>query len=81
MEKDNAWQMFGYRVKFNRNVKLVVPPEHENTNSKYRTDLGQADCKSVSYRYENLGSHQTKRKILRLLPDQSQDVNTLNRMA
>ena len=73
--------MFGYRVKYNRNVKVVVPPEHENTNRKYRTDLGQADCRSACYRYDNLGSHQTKRKILRLLTDQSQDVNTLNRMA
>ena len=69
MEKDNAWQMFGYRVKYNRPVKVVVPPEHDNTNSKYRTDVGQAESRSINYRYENMGVYHTKRKILRLLPD------------
>jgi hypothetical protein len=71
MEKDNAWQMFGYRVKYNRAVKMEVPPEHENTTSKYRSDVGQVDSRSVNYRYERLALYQTKRKILRLLPDQS----------
>jgi hypothetical protein len=69
MEKDNAWQMFGYRVKYNRTVKMDVLPEHENTNSKYRSDVGQVDSRSVNYRYEKLALYQTKRKILRLLPD------------
>lgn len=36
MEKDNAWQMFGYRMKYNRNVKV---PDYEKTY-KQRTDIG-----------------------------------------
>jgi len=71
MEKDNAWMMFGYRVKYNRNVKII----HENeTSARLRSEIGQVECKNVSYRYELLAPYQTKRKILRVLPNTSQIV-------
>lgn len=69
--------MFGYRMKYNRGVKV---PEVENW-FKYRTDIGQQDCRNVNYRYENLAPYITKRKILRLLPNHNQSMfNMLNRI-
>ena len=77
MEKENAWQMFGYRVKYNRTFKM--PEIDIHANKALRTDIGQQDCKNVNYRYDNLAPYQTKRRILRLIPKHAQsDFNILN---
>lgn len=65
MEKDNAYSMFGYRIKYNRNIKDFYV---ENPN-RVRSEIGLAELRNVNYRYDNLALYQTKRRILRPLPN------------
>lgn len=54
MERENAWMMFGYRVKYNRNIKM---PEVVDNTGKLRSEIGQIECRNVNYRYELLAPY------------------------
>lgn len=51
MEKENAYSMFGYRIRFIPGKKV---PYKDKSKDKIncRTDIGQLEMKNVNYRYE-----------------------------
>ena len=51
MEKDNAYAMFGYRIRFIPGKKIPYKEKAED-RINCRTDIGQTEIKNVSYRYE-----------------------------
>ena len=64
MEKDNAHMMFGYRILFRPEIRAPYVEMNKSAHFKYEPN-GYAELKGVASKYEQMGSYQTKRKILR----------------
>ena len=59
IDKDNAHQIFGYRIRFLPGKKPLPRDRPEGA------ELGLSEIRNVSYRYEGLPGYSTKRRVLR----------------
>lgn len=69
VDKDNAAQVFGYRIRFLPGKKQAFKERPERPLG----ELGLTEIRNVSYRYEPLPAYFSKRRILRPALDQSPD--------